>query len=271
MADAPQVAYNNHAAEKYPHHGVEPYYQHRAHYSYHAPDASGDTLGQKNQHVVEERAESSGSRRMFWILFILFELVLVGVIIGGSVGGTLAVQKAHKSTSCTNPSDSNAAALLPSSSSYPTPSAIQPSPLPSPSMAHASTSMPASSASTPSFAMYSALPFAAVHMINTTCPSSTLSFGADAPDLGSAYQYNCLANKNLRDADLTSFTAYTLEQCVDACSQWNAAHGNRGCKGVVISYRVMYKRQTGNGANCWLKSGAESQESSVDGTVAILV
>ena len=63
--------------------------------------------------------------------------------------------------------------------------------------------------------MYTALPFSAVHMINTTCPQSTLTFGADAPDLGSNYQYNCINNRNLRDADITSFTAYSLEQCVD--------------------------------------------------------
>jgi len=33
----------------------------------------------------------------------------------------------------------------------------------------------------------------------------------------------------------------------------------------------MYKRMYGNGANCWLKAGASTEESSVDGTVAILI
>jgi hypothetical protein len=58
--------------------------------------------------------------------------------------------------------------------------------------------------------------------------------------------------------DLTSFTAYTLEQCVDACSQYNFRDKNATCQAVVINDDVAFLRGRGNGANCWLKSNTES-------------
>jgi len=103
MADAPQVAFNNYPGEKYPHYEiapVAPLSQYDPYQASHALAASGETLAQNHQHAVKEeegpRHRIFGlSRCYFWVLFILFELVLVGVIIGGSVGGTLAVQKAY--------------------------------------------------------------------------------------------------------------------------------------------------------------------------------
>jgi hypothetical protein len=81
----------------------------------------------------------------------------------------------------------------------------------------------------------------------------------NTPLLRGLYKYNCLDNTNIGGViDLASFTAYTLEQCVDACSQWNFRAKDETCQAIVINNDIGYQRSDGNGANCWLKSNTGS-------------
>jgi hypothetical protein len=86
-----------------------------------------------------------------------------------------------------------------------------------------------------------------------------MNSAAAAPLLRNLYTYNCLDNTNIGGVlDIASFTAYTLEQCVDACSQYNLKAKNDTCQAVVINEDVGFLHSTGNGANCWLKYNTKS-------------
>lgn len=124
--------------------------------------------------------------------------------------------------------------------------------------------------------MYMAQPFGAIQSIKSTCPSTILvssQLEGKATKISGRYTYNCLDSTNILDgSDLMEFTAYTLEQCVDACSQYSAmASKNETCKAVVINSEFRQSYETGNGANCWLKGTAESASTGKTGyTAAIL-
>jgi hypothetical protein len=142
-----------------------------------------------------------------------------------------------------------------------------------------STSLPSSTApsqssiatpsSTPTGTVYTVLPFTQVNAINVTCPSSLYTSGQDIPEVNGKYQFNCQNNKNMAGVpDLMSFTAYTLQQCVDACTQWNAMGNRPLCMASVIASSFQYRRTSGNGANCWLKNASKNLQDSADATVA---
>jgi hypothetical protein len=83
-----------------------------------------------------------------------------------------------------------------------------------------------------------------------------------------------LDNTNIPDLpNLMSFTAYTLEQCVDACSQYSAMGNgtNATCRAAVVNADFSQQYLSGNGANCWLKSGAGDARTGQTGyTAAVL-
>jgi hypothetical protein len=76
-----------------------------------------------------------------------------------------------------------------------------------------------------------------------------------------------------RDDDLFAFTAYSVQQCVDACSQWNeSATKNATCLAAVISSKLGVQRTQGTGANCWLKSSTARDNGNIaDMTLAKLI
>jgi hypothetical protein len=81
------------------------------------------------------------------------------------------------------------------------------------------------------------------------------------PGFKAKYTYKCQNNRNIANgnSDIASFTAYTLQQCFDACSQWNEmGRANVSCVAAVVSSKLAITRASGNGANCWLKSNAIS-------------
>ncbi|EXJ90458.1 hypothetical protein A1O1_03560 [Capronia coronata CBS 617.96] len=65
------------------------------------------------------------------------------------------------------------------------------------------------------------------------------------------YQLNC--NINYPDNDLLNFIAYSLDDCIDACSSINTVSGDTQCHGVVFNANLEKSDQQGHG-NCWLKS-----------------
>ncbi|CAE7174651.1 hypothetical protein P3342_007815 [Pyrenophora teres f. teres] len=188
-------------------------------------------------------------RRNFWILCSL-SIVMVGALVGGSIGGALFVQdKANK------------AAATASSTVLVTPTS-------------AASASPTGSGQDND--AYMARPFGAVQSINTTCPSTLLissQLEGKTSDISGRYTYSCLDSTNILDLNLMSFTAYTLEQCVDACSQYNVIENgmNTTCKAAVVNSDFRKNYESGIGANCWLKGGAGNASTGKTGyTAAVL-
>jgi hypothetical protein len=126
--------------------------------------------------------------------------------------------------------------------------------------------------SAPTGTVYTALPFTEVNAINITCPSDLYLAGEDIVQFKNKYQFNCLNKKNMAAVpDLMSFTAYTFQQCVDACMQWNAMGNRPICMAAIVSSTFRYRRTAGNGANCWLKRNSTTIIDSQDTTIASYV
>jgi hypothetical protein len=218
-------------------------------------------------------------RRNFWIIVVL-SFVIVGALLGGSIGGALFVQNRAEAyeplllfeitVSVLNTTSRSAAASASGASLSQVPSTA---------------TTTSSSASSTSFsrdggdtgAAYTARPFGATQSINTTCPSTLLissQLEGEHSDISGRYRYNCLDNTTISDLpNLMAFTAYTLEQCVDACSQYSAMGNttNATCKAAVIDGDFGQRYESGNGANCWLKSGAGDASTGQTGyTAAVL-
>ncbi|USP73584.1 hypothetical protein yc1106_00858 [Curvularia clavata] len=193
-------------------------------------------------------------RRRRFCFIIVFTLFILGAVIAASIGGSLYVQeRAQKAAAAA--ADKTEQTLAPNT----TAAAVE-----------------APDASQGSSGTYSARPFSAIQLINSTCPSTILvssQLEGKANNISGRYAYDCLDSTDILDgSDLMAFTAYTLEQCVDACSQYSAmANKNETCKAVVINSQFLQSYETGNGANCWLKGTAESASKGKTGyTAAIL-
>lgn len=65
--------------------------------------------------------------------------------------------------------------------------------------------------------------------------------------------------------------AYTLQQCVDACTLMNFATDNKTCRAIVLSLDLSNNYVNSHKGNCWLKSSV-GKELVTDalGTVAVL-
>lgn len=67
--------------------------------------------------------------------------------------------------------------------------------------------------------------------------------------------YNCFASIDIRwVGDITGIYAYTLQQCIDACSTMNEVAGEIRCVAAAIGEDISGDYQLNKGANCWLKS-----------------
>jgi hypothetical protein len=83
--------------------------------------------------------------------------------------------------------------------------------------------------------------------LDISCPESLTDYN-DKP-------YDCVTGTNiLMKGDITGFVAYTVQQCIDACSTFNQVAGNTTCKAVVIGKALSTDYKTNKGANCWLKN-----------------
>jgi hypothetical protein len=169
-------------------------------------------------------------RRNFWILVVLAVVVVIAAV-GGAVGGSMAVRQ------------SNDEPVLRAS---PSPSAVSSTPSASVSASQISTNRTAAATQT-------YLPPAAkdVVWIDTSCPSSPLR----SWDNG---RYACTEDRNIQGGDITGISAYSIQQCIDACSTWNAGEGSSGkkCKAVAIGADLEHAYEINKGANCWLKEAA---------------
>lgn len=116
------------------------------------------------------------------------------------------------------------------------------------------------------------MPLSNISTIDITCPSTTID-SLQGTDLKGEYRYNCLEKMNIRTLpDIMGLSVYTLQQCVDACSQYNYIQQNATCQAIVISADVTTQYHSGNGANCFLKYALEDTNRREDSwTAAILI
>jgi hypothetical protein len=159
----------------------------------------------------------------------------------------------NKSESNASASPSPISSSIPSASPSNSAAANNSSPTPSASSASAS--------STPPTVGYAPLNFAQVSTIKIDCPTPNVY--VPGSERGAKSRYNCEPRRSvgLGGVDVAAFTAYTFQQCVDACSQWNElSTKSQPCKAVVIAADLGNRRTIGNGANCWLKSSSDSDD-----------
>lgn len=104
-----------------------------------------------------------------------------------------------------------------------------------------------------------------VVLANNSCP----------PDNGdvktsNAESYRCMSGKNVAGHDLAVIVAYTLQQCVDACSEMNRlANSKNACKGVVMAEDLSRRYLKGERGNCWLKSDVSGQSNRQECALAV--
>ncbi|KAH7118964.1 hypothetical protein B0J11DRAFT_535738 [Dendryphion nanum] len=150
------------------------------------------------------------TRRKFWFMIVL-AIVVMAVVVGGSVGGSLAVQnkskpEVFKTTSVSRPPRETATLNTSMSSVAQIASSVSPS-----------TTVPSSSNST----------------------SFPINF------------YHCTQESNMvLIGDITGTMAFSLQQCIDACTVVEAPR----CSAVVLGKAVAKAYRKNYGANCWLKS-----------------
>lgn len=99
-----------------------------------------------------------------------------------------------------------------------------------------------------------------------------------APEIAPGTRYSCTNNAAITapSSDIFSFTAYSLQQCLDACTQYNYMSKSPPCDAIVIEGNlnsgVKGRYKLGNGANCWLKQGAlESSLMTTQGSTAVVI
>ncbi|KAF2829316.1 hypothetical protein CC86DRAFT_453950 [Ophiobolus disseminans] len=232
MADAPQVAYPQRGDLE--HTAIS----HASLYSPHK-EAGGQHIYAgmvpKPSHVCGLR------RRTFWSVLAI---VMAVAVLGGSVGGSYAVRK----------KECNAPSTLPPTVTVIHTALVQSSSLPTPASPTASNGP-----------MYTPLAPDIVGLIDNACPTSnTLRSDTDT--------YTCYGEQDLPGYDASGLVAYTLQQCIDACSTMNYVAKKTTCRAVLLNNRLSSTYSSNHRANCWLKTVAGSAYLSTQpiGTVAML-
>jgi len=222
MADAPQVAYAPTCPEVYQetpqaHRQVQPTEAHAYYYDpKQAPYADEHLPPPTPPTILGFR------RRNFWILVVV-AVVIAAATVGGSVGGSMAVR---------TKSEEIAQQAAPTSSSL-----------------SVSQSRSASASSTSASASAYIPPAAtSIPLIDTSCPSLLRSWDNK--------QYTCTEYRNIQGGDITGISAYSIQQCIDACSTYNSVAGSTKCRAVAIGADLGHAYEINKGANCWLKESA---------------
>ncbi|KIW16699.1 hypothetical protein PV08_03887 [Exophiala spinifera] len=111
---------------------------------------------------------------------------------------------------------------------------------------------------TASTASSTASPTAVVRNYTPILPSQVNTTALDCRDQatissqnGDTYTMNC--NTNYPGNDIVSFISYTLDTCINACSNMNTRSGEMTCHGVLFNSNMQTIFEE-NAGNCWLKS-----------------
>lgn len=264
MSDGPQVVPSEHQFQ------ALPQAEHLAP-SLHSHHVSDALIESQNPYENQKRARHATicgvQRRYFW-MFCVVIVLSIAAIVGASVGGSLAVQRAGYYYMLNQCPKVSKRLCLPDRRSKPNPTIARTDPSPSATTNPQATPTNSSNSGTATdTAPYTALPIAQVRTIDATCPGDVLNYNDQLPGLSRQYVYSCQNGTNYGDLpDLVSFTAYTLQQCVEACSQYNEMKLGTKCAVAVINSAVENLRTSkmGNGANCTLPGPALECEHQTD-------
>jgi hypothetical protein len=227
--------------------------------SLHRPDDQAGVQHSEKYVAARHRSTMFGMRRRsFWILVVI-GIFVVAATIGGSIGGSLAVsnkacvtvRKAFQSTSNQGRSSLKPATQAVSSIASTT---APPGPI-------ASNGVLTSNSTGSTAETYVPLAPSAVNLVNITCPHSLRSYNSEP--------YDCKEGVYIAPGlDAFLMVAYTLQQCVDACSAVNV-DGHRRCRAVVMA-SAMSAEYAEYGANCWLKNISFPTRAASGMTIAVL-
>ncbi|KIX09398.1 uncharacterized protein Z518_00477 [Rhinocladiella mackenziei CBS 650.93] len=169
----------------------------------------------------------SPRRRLPWGLSILAYTLLIAVItflitagaVGGALGGVLASQDDSDSSTQTQTATVTVTNTAPTASATPSGLVNNYTPL---------------------------LP----DQVNTTALQCVDQATINSAT-GEQFQLNC--NINFPDNDMINIIAYTLDACINACSNMNTFAGEEQCRGILFNANLQKTNANQNG-NCWLKS-----------------
>ncbi|RDW74552.1 uncharacterized protein DSM5745_07214 [Aspergillus mulundensis] len=203
---------------------------------------------------------------VFWSVCALLVLVVIGAAVGGGVGGALSKNSDESSdeadtlhATATSTSDTNPLATSSNSSARET---ITPEASASPSP---STSTSMSTTLTASTTSSAPITSGTVGVAQNPCPGANSTLVTSS--VGSNFIIQCnndwprgieAADGSGDVSDLTRWTEYTLDDCIDRCVQYNSdlePHKTR-CKGVTYEANLTSSFGGGQGGNCFLKDKA---------------
>ncbi|KAG9661693.1 hypothetical protein KCU95_g1828, partial [Aureobasidium melanogenum] len=200
--------------------------------------------------------------RSFLLVAFVFILIVVGAVVGGTVGhssshatGTEALANESSPSSTTSQSSGGVRTIA---ASEPTTASMKPT---------ISATASSTALSTPTFIPLSACP-SANNTLYTSNPSTNSSLipSDNATTVDLTYTRYCDANKPTNFKPLTSGFVYTFDDCIELCATYNVyAGGSPSCNVAV------YDVQQARPVNCVVGSAQNASADSlgVDGGLAV--
>ncbi|KAL5365828.1 hypothetical protein BJX96DRAFT_19964 [Aspergillus floccosus] len=167
---------------------------------------------------------------VFWTLFVIALLVVIGAAVGGGVGGTLANRRTSEPSLTASSSSSTTSEAATTNTASTTSSA----PVTSGTMGIAANPCPGKNLTT---------------VTGSDGSIFTLLCAVDWPRGGPASSGNGTVE------DLTRTTRYTLQSCIADCVNWNKDRSNdSACKGIIYTANLTAAYDGGQDGNCFLKN-----------------
>ncbi|KAI0901659.1 hypothetical protein F4806DRAFT_8449 [Annulohypoxylon nitens] len=188
----------------------------------------------------------------FGALVSVITALIVGAIIGGSLGGTLAKQEHYKTAPHAETRTSSLEVNRPTPTSTPT------------SLISTSATLTDYAAPSPSD----------VETLHIDCPRLDGKITEDS--IQQRYKISCGERIVGGGSDVITYSAsiaYSLQDCIEACSQLNIWTGGLYCTAVTWSQAMSFAWETEGGMNCWLFNSTSldsSIEVHVNHTIAIM-
>ncbi|KAI1822401.1 hypothetical protein F4861DRAFT_389588 [Xylaria intraflava] len=179
----------------------------------------------KSPTVQKQEPTILGVRRPTFFLSVALAIVIIAAVIGGGVGGSLAVQNAK--SSCENTHGPAPVALTITNAA---PSAA-------PSATATSTGGPL---------------VVPTGVVKLDCPNITddinIVLGTDV------WVFTPVCGVDYTGSDFGGLVAYSLHDCLEACASHNHFSGKNECTAITFQANQTFYIPTNYG-NCWLKSG----------------
>ncbi|CAJ0548607.1 Ff.00g022200.m01.CDS01 [Fusarium sp. VM40] len=217
-----------------------------------APEVAGyDQNGHYYAPPIYNQQQPNGVRLPFGLGVLAFTALVVlctAIVVGAGVGGGLGAAMANKSSDCSTES------------------------VPAPSATAEATSCPTPDNTTSSdndTAPYVPRSPSSVQELELKCPSKKNDETRYKSSKGYEFQWWCGVNAAQGSpaegggivADLAPIIAYTIEDCMEACSAMIQKDEDVGtgvrCSSIVFSKKMSVELEN-QGANCWLKNASKA-------------